>query len=253
LNPKSVYERPVSRGLGQDAGAAKLDGLLLDRVLEDANNLRSQVGTQDRIRIDEYLSVMRSLEERTDRAADATQNPWKPRVALDASAAPTDQPRGHAEHVRLMMDMIATAFQTDTTRVATFMFGNSVSDISFRFLEGVSSSHHETSHHQKDPEKLRQYALINQVAHRAVCVPCRKLKNMREGESNVLDNSMILFASALATATVTGRTTCRWCWRARAAAVSTPGGISCLPRIARCRIICVDAGCLRCAGGALCR
>ena len=72
-----------------------------------------------------------------------------------------------------------------------------MSDISFRFLEGVSSSHHETSHHAKDPEKLRQYALINKWHIEQYAYLCRKLKGMREGESNVLDNSMILFASAL--------------------------------------------------------
>ncbi len=197
LNPRSVYERLYRAATGQDAGTAKLDGLLLDRVLDDAKNLRSQVGSQDRVRIDEYLSVMRSLEERVDRAADSKQGAWRPRVPLTKDAAPVEQPRGHAEHVRLMMDMIATAFQSDTTRVATFMFGNSVSDISFRFLKGVSSSHHETSHHQKDPEKLRQYALINQWHVEQYAYLCRKLKGMREGESNVLDNSMILFASAL--------------------------------------------------------
>jgi hypothetical protein len=197
LNPRSVYERLYRAAAGQDTGAAKLDGLLLDRVLDDANRLRGEVGSQDKVRIDEYLSVMRSLEERVDRAADSAQGAWKPRVPLSKDAGPIEQPRGHAEHVRLMMDMIATAFQSDTTRVATFMFGNSVSDISFRFLEGVASSHHETSHHQKDPDKLRQYALINKWHVEQYAYLLRRLKGMREGESNVLDHSMILFASAL--------------------------------------------------------
>lgn len=197
LNPKSVYERLYRATTGQDAGAAKLDGLLLDRVLDDANRLRTQVGAQDKIRIDEYLSVMRSLEERVERASSGSTAAWKPRATLDGKATPTDRPNGHAEHVRLMMDMIATAFQTDTTRVATFMFGNSVSDISFRFLPGVSSGHHEVSHHQKDPEKLRQYALISQWHVEQYAYLLKRLKSMKEGESNVLDNSMILFASAL--------------------------------------------------------
>lgn len=197
LNPRSVYERLYRATAGQNANAAKLDGLLLDRVLEDANRLRGQVGTQDRHRIDEYLSVMRSLEERVDRAASASAAPWKPRAAMKADGAPTDRPNGHAEHVRLMMDMIAVAFQTDTTRVATFMFGNSVSDISFRFVDGVNSSHHEVSHHQKDPDKLRQYAIISRWHVEQYAYLLRKLKSMREGEGTVLDNSMILFASAL--------------------------------------------------------
>ena len=118
-------------------------------------------------------------------------------MALDLKAAPTDQPTGHAEHVRLMMDMIAVAFQSDTTRVATFMFGNAVSNVSFRFLEGVSAGHHDVSHHQKEEDKLRQYQLINKWHIEQYAYLIRKLKAMPEGESNVLDNSMLLFTSAL--------------------------------------------------------
>jgi hypothetical protein len=77
------------------------------------------------------------------------------------------------------------------------MFGNSVSGVNFRFLEGVTDSHHEISHHSNDPEKLRQYAVINRwhVEHFAYLL--RKLRAMKEGERSVLDNSMILFGSAL--------------------------------------------------------
>ena len=66
-----------------------------------------------------------------------------------------------------MMDVIATAFQSDTTRIATFMFGNAVNNVSFRFLE-VSAGHHDISHHQKDADKLRQYEVDQQMARRAV-------------------------------------------------------------------------------------
>lgn len=117
---------------------------------------------------------------------------------LDAKDAPTDRPNDHAEHVRLMLDMMATAFQTDTTRVATFMFGNAVSNVSFRFLEGVSAGHHDVSHHQKDPDKLRQYQIINQWHVAQYAYLLEKLRGMQEGDSTVLDNSMVLFASALA-------------------------------------------------------
>lgn len=96
-----------------------------------------------------------------------------------------------------MLDMIATGFQSDTTRIATFMFGNSVSEISFRFLEGVTMGHHDTSHHAKNPDKLRQYQLINRWHIDQYAYLLRKLKAMKEGESNVLGNSMIMFASAL--------------------------------------------------------
>jgi hypothetical protein len=93
--------------------------------------------------------------------------------------------------------MIATAFQSDTTRISTFMFGNAVSNVSFRFLEGVSAGHHDMSHHQKDPDKLRQYQLINRWHIEQYAYLLRKLDGMKEGDSTVLNNSMVLFGSAL--------------------------------------------------------
>ncbi|MEJ7609273.1 MAG: DUF1552 domain-containing protein [Bryobacteraceae bacterium] len=197
INPSSVYERLFRASSGPQGSSAKMDKLLLDRVLGDARRLRAQVGVADRLRVDEYLSLMRSLEERVQRASGATNSPWKAKVAIDPKAAPKDKPGDHAEHVRLMLDMIATAFQSDTTRVSTFMFGNAVSNVSFRFLEGVSAGHHDVSHHQKDADKLRQYQLINRWHIEQYAYLLRKLASMKEGESTVLDNSMILFASAL--------------------------------------------------------
>ncbi|MBM3810294.1 MAG: DUF1552 domain-containing protein [Acidimicrobiia bacterium] len=197
LNPRAVYERLYRATTKPTGNSARMDGLLLDRVLGDARRLRAQVGSEDKARLDEYLSVMRSLEERVERASSATGQTWKPRAAIDPDAAPTDRPRDHAEHVRLMMDMIAVAFQTDTTRVATFMFGNAVSNVSFRFLEGVTAGHHDVSHHSGEADKLRQYQIINQWHIEQYAYLLRKLAAMKEGESSVLDNSMVMFASAL--------------------------------------------------------
>ena len=197
INPRSVYERLFGAANGQQANAAKLDTLLLDRVLGDAKRLRGQVGQADRLRLDEYLSVMRSLEERVQRSSAGGAKAWKARVPIDPKGAPTDSPKDHPEHVRLMLDMMAVAFQSDTTRVGTFMFGNAVSNVSFRWLEGVSAGHHDVSHHQKDPDKLRQYQLINRWHIEQYAYLLKRLSEMKEGEGSVLDNSMILFASAL--------------------------------------------------------
>ncbi|WP_202901647.1 DUF1552 domain-containing protein [Bryobacter aggregatus] len=196
INPRSVYER-LFRASGPQGNTVKQDTQLLDRVLEHSKKLRSEVGSADQARIDEYLSIVRSLEQRMDRASDPKRNTWKPRASMAGVAKPTDAPRDHTEHVRLMLDLIAVAFQTDTTRISTFMFGNAVSGVNFRFLEGVSSSHHEVSHHSKDPEKLQQYALINRWHIEQYGYLLRKLRDMKEGDGNVLDNSMILFGSAL--------------------------------------------------------
>jgi hypothetical protein len=96
-----------------------------------------------------------------------------------------------------MLDIIALAFQSDTTRIATFMFGNAVSMIYFRFVEGVTGAQNDMSHHQNDPDKLRQYALINKWHVEQFAYLLGKLRSVREGEGTLLDNSMVLFASAL--------------------------------------------------------
>lgn len=197
LNPRAVYERLYRASTGAGADSAKMDKLLLDRVQEDARRLRGQLGSADRHRMDEYLSVMRSLEQRVERTAGPGRKSWKARTALDAKALPPEKPADHAEHVKLMLDMIAVAFQSDTTRIATFMFGNAVSNVSFRWLEGVSAGHHDVSHHGKDPDKLRQYQLISQWHVQQYAYLLGRLKAMPEGEGNVLDNSMVLFGSAL--------------------------------------------------------
>ncbi len=196
LNPRSVFERLFGAATGRGASSARMDALLLDRVIADAKRLRTQVGAADQVRLDEYLSTMRSLEERVERAQ-STAGSWKPRAAIDAKSAPPERPRDHAEHVRLMLDMMAVAFQTDTTRVSTFMFGNAVSNVSFRFLEGVTAGHHDMSHHANDPAKLREYQIINRWHIEQYAYLLRRLREMKEGESTVLDNSMVLFASAL--------------------------------------------------------
>ncbi|MBZ2185830.1 MAG: DUF1552 domain-containing protein [Bryobacter sp.] len=197
LNPRAVYERLYRAAHGVGADTAQMDKLLLDRVQEDARKLRTRISKEDRHRLDEYLSVMRSLEQRVERSAAGDKRNWKPKSAIEAKGAPPERPADHAEHVKLMLDMIAVAFQTDTTRVATFMFGNAVSNVSFRFLEGVNAGHHDVSHHGKDPDKLRQYQIINQWHVAQYAYLLRRLEGMREGDKTVLDNSMVLFGSAL--------------------------------------------------------
>ena len=196
LNPNAVYERLFRAATGGGEDEAKLDALLLDRVLGDAKRLRGEVGAEDQHRLDEYLSVMRSLEERIERSSDPSRNTWQPLQPLDPEQAPAE-PTSHLEHVRLMLDMIAVAFQSDTTRIGTFMFGNAVSNVSFRWLDGVTAGHHDVSHHANEAEKLKQYQIINRWHIEQYAYLLGKLREMKEGDSNVLENSMILFASAL--------------------------------------------------------
>ena len=196
INPRLTFER-LFRACSPQAGSSKEDVLLLDRVLDDARELRRELGAADRIRLDEYLSVVRSLEDRLQRSARPKQTQWKPRATPDAAAKPERDPKDHADHVRLMLDMIALAFQTDTTRICTFMYGNAVSNENFSFVDGVKGGHHSISHHQNDADKLRQYQLINRWHIEQYAYLLRRLRDMREGDASVLDHSMILFGAGL--------------------------------------------------------
>jgi hypothetical protein len=197
INPRLVYERLFRAG--RPGGAAgREDGPRLDLVLEDAKSLRNQLGAGDRQKMDEYLQSVRGLEQRLERAGRQGRDDWKPRAAIDPAARPPEGiPRGHQEHVQLMLDMIALAFQTDTTRVCTFMFGNSVSNKNFAFVEGVKGSHHSLSHHENKPDKMEQYRLIARWHIEQYAYLLRKLAAVREGERSLLDNTMVLFGSDL--------------------------------------------------------
>jgi hypothetical protein len=196
INPRLVFER-LFRATRPMGDSARQEAQLLDTVLEDANALRRELGAADRQRMDEYLSVVRSLEQRLERAQRPGRSAWKPRASMDAAVCPDGIPKEHAEHVRLMLDMIALGFQTDTTRVATFMFGNEVSNINFSFVEGVKEGHHSVSHHQNEEDKLRQYQIINRWHVEQFAYLLRRLAAMREGEGTVLETSMVLFGSGL--------------------------------------------------------
>ncbi len=196
INPRSVYER-LFRAAKPNGNTGRDDALLLDRVLGEAKAVRAEVGEADRRRIDEYMSIVRSLEQRTERASAVGKSAWKPRAPINPAAIPPEDPGEYAEHVKLMLDMMALAFQTDTTRVCTFMFGNAVSNVSFRWLDGVKIGHHDASHHSNDADKLRQYQLINKWFVAQYAYFLGRLQAAKEADSNVLDNSAVVFASAL--------------------------------------------------------
>ncbi len=196
INPRHVYER-LFRASRPQTASAEQDKLLLDRVLSDARKLRERLGAADRQRLEEYLESIRSLEERLDRSAGGVAKGWQPRASIEAGKLPEEDPASHEGNVRWMLDMLALAFQSDTTRISTFMFGNAVSGRNFSFLDGVRGGHHDISHHQKDEDKLRMYQLINRWYIDQYAYLLRKLRDMPEGDGTVLDNSLILFGAGL--------------------------------------------------------
>ncbi|MEZ6063015.1 MAG: DUF1552 domain-containing protein [Planctomycetaceae bacterium] len=197
LNPRLVFER-LFRTSNPRQDAALRDTLLLDRVIGDARQLQQRLGVADRQRMDEYLQSVRAIEKRLQDQQDGGLAAWRPRAPINADTRPPESPpEEYVEHVQLMLDMIALAFQTDTTRVCTFMFGNAVSGRNFSFLDGVTGGHHDTSHHQNEEDKLKAYQLINRWHVTQYAYLLNRLRGMQERESTVLDNSMILYGSGL--------------------------------------------------------
>jgi hypothetical protein len=164
---------------------------VLDAVREDTRALQNQLGGTDQQRLDQYLTNVRDLEQRIQRA-DAL-----PPVQLPAGAQATRRlPADLSEHFRLTCDLVALAFQTDVTRIATCMFAREGSSLQYR-MAGVTGSHHELTHHQNDAAKIASVRTINIYHIRQFAYLIDRLKAIREGEGTLLDNCMIAYGSAI--------------------------------------------------------
>lgn len=169
---------------------------VLDLVLDDAARLQRTLGRQDCAKLDEYLESVRSIEKRIE-ASMQPQRRWlneKPYGLKRPGAGIPDQ---HEEHVRLMLDVMLMAFWTDSTRVASFMFGNAQTGRNFSFIEGVKGSFHGLSHHQNEPKKLRQYEAIGTWHIEQMAYLIDRMASLQEGDSSLLENSMVFFGSTL--------------------------------------------------------
>jgi hypothetical protein len=196
INPRLVFERLFGDGDDKEKASAKAKRReykrsILDFVLEDARGLRQRLGINDQRKMDEYLSSVREIEQRIQQAENA-----KVAKAPPGYKAPSGMPEDNAEHIRLMFDLLALAFQTDMTRIATFMMANEGSNRPYRDI-GVPEGHHELSHHGNDKKKLEKIAKINRYHMELFAGFCKKLNEMREGERPLLDSCMILYGCAI--------------------------------------------------------
>ncbi|MFT6862107.1 MAG: hypothetical protein ACJAVK_000662 [Akkermansiaceae bacterium] len=213
INPQSAFDR-LFRNTDKSGKGKSDDQSVIDIVLDDANSLKRTLGTEDKHKLEQYLESVREVERRIENEASqigAGQNiseaAAKKLAALnkrigtamggDKKGLGSVQRIDHTEHARLMLDLIALAFWTDSTRVATFMFGNAVSGKNFSFLDGVSGGHHSISHHKGDAKQLDQYERINTWHSAQLAYLLGKMKSLPEGNSNVLENSMVLFGSGI--------------------------------------------------------
>ncbi len=196
-NPLFVFERLFGDrpdGAVRDKNALRREALrksVLDYISDDARRLQSQLGKGDRQKLDEYLGGVRDVERRIERTDD------EPKVSVDVNyPIPKGTPDDYAEHIRLMCDMMVLAFQTDRTRIATFMLADAGSNRSYRHIN-VADGHHDLSHHGGNAAKHAKIREINRFHVTQLSYFLQRLKSTPDGEGSLLDNSMICYGSGL--------------------------------------------------------
>ena len=194
MDPRFVFERlfglGAAAGHGPEAARRKqMQKSVMDAVLADAESLQVRANAADRRKLDEYFTSVRDIELRIERAEKlTTQMPDMP--------VPEGVPGSYQDHIRLMFDLLALAFQTDSTRIATFMLAHDGSNRSFSEI-GVPDGHHSISHHQRNPDKLRKLGEIDRFYLKQFGYFLSKLKATKDGEGNLLDNSMIVYGGGI--------------------------------------------------------
>jgi len=189
-----VFERLFGNGTSREmtesrARRERHRKSILDLVQEDARRLQSNLGRTDQRKLDEYLTAVRELERRVEQAEQfAIETPDYPK--------PEGIPGEYREHLRLMFDLLTLAFQTDTTRIATFMFAHDGSNRPYPFI-GVPEGHHDLSHHEDKEEKKRKIARINRFHLEQFAAFLERMQAVREGESSLLDHCMIVYGSGI--------------------------------------------------------
>jgi hypothetical protein len=192
-NPRFVFERLFGAG-GQRERVANLkrrqaeQHSILDYVLEDARSVNSRLDGRDKQKLDQYLTSVREIEQRIENASRlAIKNP-----TVDA---PAGIPDSYEEHVALMFDMLALAFQTDATRVATMLISREGSNRSFADI-GIASGHHDLTHHKNSPEIIEKVKLIDRWYMQRFARFLEKLESTEDVDGqSLLHHSMILYGS----------------------------------------------------------
>jgi hypothetical protein len=194
--PNEVYPSLAWDSLFENRGSLR-NMSILDRVMDDANALGKEISSTDKAKLDEYLTSVRAVEKRVDgmrknkdKAEDLAKQRNKPVFSMDRPA--NGLPEDFREHTRLMCDIIAIAFQTDKTRVASLLLARDLSALYYPFLE-VREGHHAASHNNNSDgyERIARFHL-SQFAYLA-----SKLDAMPEGDGTLLDHSCLMFISNL--------------------------------------------------------
>ena len=194
LDPRVLFERLFGTGVVLSPEETDRQALyrrsILDFVVNDTKKLQTSLGPTDRRKLDEYLSSIREVERQLEKAE-------KDSVALNPGLEkPYGVPPDFAEHFKLMTDMLLIAFQADLTRVVTFMMTREGTSRSYREI-GIADGHHPCTHHQGKPELMEKVTQINEYHTKQLAGFLERMKSSAEGDSNLLDNSMIVYGAGL--------------------------------------------------------
>lgn len=192
---RALFIEGTAAEIEQEMKEFKRGRSILDTVLGEAKKLEREVGPRDREKLDEYLTSVRSLENRLRESENWVRKP-KPQVGVEPPKDIADKADAIGKQ-RLMNDMIVLALQTDSTRTITFQLSgmNSVPAI-----EGVSQDWHNLSHHGKDPEKIEELTLIEEAQFDVFNEFLGKMKSISENGNTLLDNTSVLYGSNLGNA-----------------------------------------------------
>ena len=189
-DPRMVFEKLFGSGNAkQDALRRTKQKSILDFVMNDAKRFNSRLDSADQGKMDEYLTAVRDIEGRIENAENF-------RIEVPEDERPNGVPDTYQEHIRMMYEMMALGFQTDATRIATFLLAHDGSGRNFPEI-GVSGGHHELSHHRGNQKSLEQLAAIDCFYAEQFAWFLEKLRKTPDGDGNLLDNSMILYGGGI--------------------------------------------------------
>ena len=193
-NPRIVFER-LFGDVGSTSAEARRRRIeqqrsILDAVKGKVGYLESGLAPYDRRKLDEYLEAVRGIERRIQLAEQQADR------ELPAVESPAGIPLSYEEHARLMFDLMILAYQTDMTRVISFMVGREESGVTYPQI-GVTEPHHPLSHHRDNPEKIEKLARINAYHMQFFSDFLVKMQSTPDGDGTLLDNVMVMYGSAL--------------------------------------------------------
>ena len=178
--------------IGPLATKAKNRKSILDFVNQEAKLLHQDLGSADRRKMDEYLYAVRDIERRLG----STEKLDQEETDFESFKRPIGVPRQYDQHVKLLMDMMVLAFQSDSTRVASFMYANAASNRAYTNLS-IKDGHHNISHHGNSRTKKKSISEINTFHVTLLNHLLTRLDAIPEGDGTLLDNSMILYGSGI--------------------------------------------------------